>query len=197
MKLPTNMSEAEVLATIRKVVNTLAPNFVFGPYDLDDIKQEATLIALQGLEFYDSRRPLENFLMVRVRRRLINFRRDKLHRNDPPCRTCAAGGFCTGAQPRAHCAAFAAWLKRNTAKSRLMCPTHFDSHQDDCLRQDSTVVDDAHLREVLRAIDAHLPVELRGDYLRMREGAPVSAAQRARVREAVREIVGDAATTEN
>src|SRR5690348_1481836 len=111
MTVPPGMTEAEVLEAIEKAVNALASSFTFGIYDIDDIKQQGRLYALQALatEKYDPSRPLPNFLYAHIRNRLINLKRDKLHRNDPPCKECASGEPC---QPDGHCKKFLEWRKR-------------------------------------------------------------------------------------
>ena len=59
MKLPKNMTEEEVLKTIEHIANKLCYKFKFGYHGVEDMKQQATLFALEGLEAYDEKRPLE------------------------------------------------------------------------------------------------------------------------------------------
>jgi len=40
MNLPRGYTEQQVLEAIEVVVNSLAPSFVFGFYDLEDVRQE-------------------------------------------------------------------------------------------------------------------------------------------------------------
>ena len=76
MKIPSNMSEEEVLEKIDLVVNRIAPRYTFNGYEVDDIKQEAFIICMEALKRYDCKRPLENFLSVNLSNRLKNFVRD-------------------------------------------------------------------------------------------------------------------------
>ena len=62
IKWPSNISQEDVLKIIERIVNRLSSKFKFGYYDIDDIKQEARIEALNGLAHYDEKRPLENFL---------------------------------------------------------------------------------------------------------------------------------------
>jgi hypothetical protein len=87
----------EVVETIARLAGILSHNFAFGYYGQDDIKQELTLYALQGLADYDSgglnkagevKRPLEKFLFSHMKNRLFNLKRDKFRRADPPCLSC-------------------------------------------------------------------------------------------------------------
>ena len=55
------MTEEEVLETIEKIANKLCYKFKFGYPGVEDMQQQATLFALEGLDSYDEKRPLENF----------------------------------------------------------------------------------------------------------------------------------------
>ncbi len=76
MKIPKNLSEDQVIAQIKTVVDRIAPKYTFSGYDSEDIKQEAFIICMDALDRYDPSRPLENFLSVHLSNRLKNFVRD-------------------------------------------------------------------------------------------------------------------------
>ena len=76
LHIPSNMTEEEVIETIERVATRLCRKFRFGYHEVDDIKQQASLFAWEGLEKYDEKRPLENFLWTHVRNRLYNFKRN-------------------------------------------------------------------------------------------------------------------------
>jgi len=76
MKIPSNMTEAEVTKEINAVVNKIAPKYTFYGFEKEDIKQESFMICMDALERYDPTRPLENFLSVHLSNRLKNFVRD-------------------------------------------------------------------------------------------------------------------------
>lgn len=77
MPVPTGIPTEEVLRIIERVVGPLSIKFKFGSYDVEEIKQEATIIAWEAIvKSYDESRPLENFLRVHVRNRLLNFKRN-------------------------------------------------------------------------------------------------------------------------
>jgi len=82
------VSEKHFLETIDKICYKLLHKFKFGYHDIEDMKQQAYIFALQGLENYDTSKPLENFLWTHIRNRLFNFKRDKYQRPDRPCNTC-------------------------------------------------------------------------------------------------------------
>ncbi|NDG29759.1 sigma-70 family RNA polymerase sigma factor [bacterium] len=79
MKIPSNMTESQLMKSIETVVNRIAPKYTFNGYDVDDIKQESFLICLDALDRYDENRPLENFLSVHLSNRLKNFVRDNFY----------------------------------------------------------------------------------------------------------------------
>ncbi len=196
MKYPEGKTEEQVLAAIERVVNMLAPSFAFGYYDVDDIKQYARLDALLSLKKYKpfnkngKEQPLENFLYIRIKRRLLNLHRDKLRRPDPPCKKCHAGNFCNDGQA---CKKYCAWVVRNNSKANIMRPLDIENVNDEngVTHSVSDVVGEVEMTEVLRLIDERLPLELRPAYLQMREGVVIPKAKRLQVEEAVREIVKD------
>jgi DNA-directed RNA polymerase specialized sigma24 family protein len=193
VKLPPTVSEDQVVQAINKVVAILAPSFVFGCYGLDDIKQEGRVFGLQAMAKYDPSRPLENFLYSHIRNRLINLRRDKYHRNDPPCKLCQEAVANRTAHPDGrYCAKFLAWRKRNAAKANLMRPLDLEHVSDETeknARRESDVVEGAEVREALKLIDEGLPVELRATYLQMRAGQAVSKARKEQVVHAIRSLL--------
>jgi DNA-directed RNA polymerase specialized sigma24 family protein len=194
MNLPPGVSEASFLQATEKVVNILAPSFAFGYFGIDDIKQQARLFAIQAMDRYDVTRPLDNFLYSHIKNRLINFRRDKFRRNDPPCASCHCSiqGETTH-EDRKYCKAYEAWLNRNSRKQNIMNPLDIAYISDEAepnTRRESTVVEDIEKDELLRIIDMKLDVELRQVYLQMQAGATVPKAKREAVQKAVLEIIG-------
>lgn len=194
MKIPPGYTEATVLEAIEKAVNILAPSFVFGYLDLDDIKQIGRVFAMELLEkeTFDASRPLANYIYRHLRNRYINLRRDKLRRNDPPCARCHSGNPC--GPDGETCARYAGWLARNNAKANLMRPLdiqHISDEREKRTRSESTVSDDVERAELLEKIDRALPVELRSSYLQMRDGVALPRAKRQLVLDAIHKILGD------
>ena len=94
MKIPEGMTEEDVLSSIDRVANGLAYKYKFGYYGVDDMKQEARLLAIEGLERYDSSRgKLETFLWTHVSNRLFNIKRNKYSRPDKPCFDCPLNAY--------------------------------------------------------------------------------------------------------
>lgn len=80
------MTSDEVIYCIEYIVNYISPRFVFYPYDLDDIKQHARMLALEAIAGFDPQSKkstgtpeerLRAFLFHHIKMRLINLQRDK------------------------------------------------------------------------------------------------------------------------
>lgn len=193
MKVPAGYTEAEVLASIEKIVNSLAPSFTFGYFDVEDIKQEGRFEALKVLEEekFDETRKLDNFLYTHIRNRYINLRRNKFKRSDPPCIKCHEGRPC--GEDNDFCQAYAEWFKRNSAKANIARPLDIDHISDENekhTREESEVHEQVEVEELKRIIDERLPVEYRAIYLQMQSGVVVPKVKRLQVEKLVREIVG-------
>lgn len=199
MKIPPGLTESEVITALQTAANALA-HFKFGPNDEDDIKQQAILYGLQALEKerYDPRlgqdglptRPLVNFVYTHMRNRLCNYFRDTCSRSDPPCRSCHENlpGQTTHPGGR-YCAKYEAWLKRNMSKQNILCPTDIAEFEGGVGSTADVVSESVETSEILRIIDTKLPVSMRGDYLRMKDGESLPKARRLEVENAVREII--------
>lgn len=193
MRVPTNMTEKQVLQAIDKVVNILGPSFTFGYFDVDDIKQQGRLFAIQAMEKYDEGRPLENFLYSHVKNRLINFKRDKYRRNDPPCQLChnAIAGK-TPHEDGQYCDKYLSWRKRNLSKQNIMNPldiTNISDEKESRTRMESSVLEDVETTEILGIIRERLPIELMSTFLQMKDGVSVPKPKRLEVERAVLAIL--------
>jgi len=80
MEFPEGVSEEKFLAAYHFVIDKIAHKYVFTSFECDDIRQEAFLIAYDGLKSYDKGRSLENFLYIHLSNRLKNFKRDNYYR---------------------------------------------------------------------------------------------------------------------
>lgn len=167
MKTPKNMTEQEVIDTITKVARHLAPKYVFASYDLDDIFQEAFILGIEGLEKYDQKRPLSNFLFTHISNRLKNFKRNNYYRLDI--------GTAQQIQDR---------------KKSLLEPLDIDAIYSICTQDKTT--NDAYVNEILKIIDEKLPAEYRRDYLKLTTNSPLSKGRKAMIVKVIQEILDDA-----
>ena len=183
MMIPTNMTETETIATISKVVNRLGKKYTFGFYSVEDVRQEAWIIAIESLDKYDEERPLENFLAVVLSRRLLNLKRNKFCRPDEIC------DVCKNKDP--NCKKCKQREMRNQSKKFLMEPidiSHIRDEHEKNMRLENDFISDIEDGELFAIIDKHLPVELRGDYLRLKSGVYISKPRREQIHTAIYEI---------
>lgn len=167
------MTEAEVLATMTRVVDRIAHKYRFGYFDIDDIKQEAFIIAMEAMDRYDEARPLENFLAVHISNRLKNFKRDNFFRPDyvPP-----SGKI----------------INDNNTKRFLMEPLDIDNIRDEHernMRGEENIVDDLAKKELMSIVDTSLDMGLRSDYLRILHGVYVPKPRREQIYESIMQIL--------
>jgi DNA-directed RNA polymerase specialized sigma24 family protein len=165
MMYPSGVTEQSFLIACSGAMKKFNQTHTFGYFDFDDIRQELYILAMSGLEKYDPNRPLENFLATHLQNRWINLKRDKYHRADPPCKLCHNNTPCASAPgQKGVCEKYKKWAERNGRKANLTKPQPFDEwdHARDNHSQ-------AEMREIETIIDVYLPIELRKDYLKMRE----------------------------
>ena len=167
------MTEQEVLAVIEKIANRYCHKFKFGYFTAEDIKQEAFIIAVDALDRYDETRPLENFLSSHVKNRLINFIRDN---------------YCRQQKEDADIK----WELRNNAKKFLMEPldiSNIRDEQEKNMRNENDFIEDIFTREMFDLIDSELPVDLRSDYLRIKDGVYVPKPRRQQIYDEISKII--------
>lgn len=174
MIVPSGMTEAETFSTLDKVCKRLAAKYQFGIYDKDDIYQEAIIIAMSGLEHsYTPGRPLENFMAVHVNNRLKNLKRDKYMRPEPT--------FSSAEEEHD-------WRLKYQSKQNLNDALSIDHVRDDSESSMWSKVDfvnDYEVKEIFEQIDQKLPIDMRADFLRMRQGVSVPKARRNQIEDTI------------
>lgn len=196
MNIPQGYTEEEVVKIIDKALKGFCHKFRFGYFEHDDIYQEGFIIAMDVLEKYNGKDPLENFLRVHIRNRLINFKHNKYSRHEPPCTSCPfydpdkklSNNQCSEFIDKEDCDRWASWVKRNSAKENLMRPMGIDAVSE----EESLITDElfnkANFAEIRRQIDRNLDSELRADFLRMLEGIYIPNERKNRVKDAIKEM---------
>jgi len=182
---------------IEKIANSLCYKFKFGYHGVEDMKQQATLFALQGLENYDESRPLESFLWTHVRNRLHNFKRDNYHRTDKPCLGCPSYNTgcrseCSEFEDKANCELFHAWATRNANKMNLMSPVNLadmQNEENEVMAHDDDLNEFISQREFMQLIDENIPMEFRKDYLRLKNGIKLPKARRLALIDAIKTVL--------
>lgn len=178
--LPNNVNEEEFLIVLENISKRLGNKFKFGYHTFEDMKQQAAIFALEGLNRYDSSRPLENFLWTHVRNRLFNYKRDHYQRPDVPCNTCPffdkyrvkTQSQCTEFSNRNDCELYNAWYTRNNAKKNIMKPVDIENTPSPSRTLD--VEDLVDNNEILNIIDIKIPTPYRDLYLKFRHGDKIS-----------------------
>lgn len=178
-KYLNGVDENEFLEAVDKITKKLIYKFKFGYHEAEDMKQQATVFAIQGLEHYDKSRPLENFLWTHVRNRLFNYKRDNYQRPDKPCIGCPffdknytkSDNQCSKYKNRSDCEPFNAWETKNSSKKNIMKPLAIDYLSD--APNSFNTNDLIKNKEIMNIIDKNLPIKLRPIYLNVLAGQKV------------------------
>jgi len=167
MKIPKGMTEQQVIETITKVADRQAAKFRFGYYEVEDMRQEAFIIAMDALDRYDEKRPLENFLAVHVNNRLKNFKRDNFYRMNN---------------------------EKHESKKLIMDPIDIARVRDEKeknMKTDDSFKDGLERDEIANIIDKYLDIGMREDYLKMLNSVYVPKPRREQIQNAILNIMRD------
>lgn len=202
-KTNKTVDETTLLNVIDIITKKLAYKFKFGYHDIEDMKQQISVFAIEGLKNYDHKRPLENFLWTHVRNRLFNYKRDNYQRPDKPCLTCPlydahlkeSFSGCKKFNNKNDCDLFASWSKRNSNKKNLMYFTTidevknygnaFEDHNEDPLLKNISN------KEILNLLDEKLSDEYRTIYIKMKSGSKVNKMDQNKLLAKIKELIKD------
>jgi DNA-directed RNA polymerase specialized sigma24 family protein len=183
-QLSNNVTEEEFLIVLENISKRLAHKFRFAYHSYDDMKQQAAIFALEGLEKYDQTRPLENFLWTHVRNRLFNYKRNNYQRPDKPCFTCplfdksykCSNNQCSTHTNKQDCELYAAWSKRNDTKKNIVQPTNIedDSAHPSKIVDISTMIQN---QEIINFLDSNISHDHREAYLKLKHGVKIPKQQ--------------------
>lgn len=182
------VDEDEFVRIIDIISKKLAYKFKFGYHSFDDMKQQISIFALEGLKNYDHKRPLENFLWTHVRNRLFNYKRDNYQRPDKPCYSCPLfkNPTCTKFSNKNDCELYYSWSKRNQHKKNLMHLTTIDEIKDyGNIFIDNTIENS----EILNLIEQNINGEERTIYLKLKDGNKVNKADMLKLITKLQEII--------
>lgn len=189
---PLAVDENEFLNIVDIISKKLAYKFKFGYHDFNDMKQQISIFALEGLKNYDHKRPLENFLWTHVRNRLFNYKRDNYQRPDKPCLTCPfyAQSSCTKYNNKNDCELYSNWSERNSAKKNLMHLTTIDEIKNYGNLFSNNITDNnVANQEIIQLIEKSLTGDERVIYLKLRGGTKVNKADMAKLTNKIKEIL--------
>jgi hypothetical protein len=191
----THLSEQQIIDIIDKIASRLGPKFRFGYHTNEDMKQQASLFAWDGMVAWDGVRPLENFLWVHVRNRLYNFKRNNYGRPEKPCEHCPLKAYdpnckkstsgCTKFENLMDCGLYKGWTDRNASKRNLMSSytVIFDQPQD------IDASDIVFKRDLFDLLDRQMPVYLREDWIRLTNNLKISKIRRQKILDKIEEIL--------
>lgn len=149
----------EQLDIIQKISNKLAPKYVFGVYDEDDIRQEIFIIAAKALQNFDPKKAtLENFLFVHISNRLKTLIRDN------------------------HYTSGKNWIEDR--KKNIINTVHIDKideNKEEACHLNIEQEENLDKKIIFELIDKHLPSYIRADYLRLLYGISIPTARKERV----------------
>lgn len=188
------ITEQEFVRVLDIISKKLIYKFKFGYHEIEDMKQQAAIFALQGLENYDNTRPLENFLWTHVRNRLFNFKRDNYFRPDNVCETCPffdpkykkSSNQCSKFKNKNECDIYSQWNERNKVKKNLMQPGNIDDNNH---TNSNDILDNISNSEIIDIIEKEIDTKFRETYLKLKGGAKVSKQELSKLQTHLQEII--------
>jgi len=194
-KLPNNVSEEEFLKVLDNISKKLGHKFKFGYHDFDDMKQQAAIFAMEGLERYDNSRPLENFLWTHVRNRLFNYKRNNYQRPDKPCLTCpfydkhysCSNNQCSEFKDKTECELYSSWSTRNEAKKNIMKPSYIEHD----IQNNNSLINNIQNDEIIKFLDDHVSFEYREIYLKLKHGDKIPKQQLTKLQNHIATLMND------
>jgi hypothetical protein len=197
-KLPNNVDEQQFLNALDNISKRLGNKFKFGYHSYEDMKQQAAIFALEGLEKYDSSRPLENFLWTHVRNRLFNFKRDNYQRPDLPCANCPlydklgknSSSNCLKYTDKTECELYNNWLVRNTNKKNIM-KLYGSENLHEIHKHENDINHNISNQQIFDIIETHIPSQHRELYLKYRYGDKLSKTNQNKIVKIIKQILKD------
>jgi hypothetical protein len=196
-KLPNGVTEDEFLTVLDNISKRLGHKFRFGYHDFDDMKQQAAIFAMEGLQKYDRSRPLENFLWTHVRNRLFNFKRNNYQRPDKPCLTCplydklysCSDNQCSKYKDKSECELYSSWASRNDAKKNIMQPSHIEHELHGSKLQTGDFVEFIQNKEIITFLDDNIQSEYRETYLKLKHGSNIPKQQLLKLQKHISQLM--------
>jgi DNA-directed RNA polymerase specialized sigma24 family protein len=196
------IDESELLKVIDIISKKLAYKFKFGYHEIEDMKQQISIFALEGLQNYDHKRPLENFLWTHVRNRLFNYKRDNYQRPDKPCLSCPlydphlakSYSGCSKYTDKNDCSEYVHWHSRNSTKKNLMHLSTIDELKDygsAFTTQEDSLFSQISNGEIVNKIEENLNGENRITYLKLKNGGKVSKSDSEKLIAHIKNILED------
>lgn len=152
------MTEEEVLEIIERVSSRFG-RFKFGIYDEDDIKQESVILCIDALDRYKPGRPLENFLCVHVRNRLLTLMRDEGGTEGP-----------------------------KSTLSNPIPIYNIDEEKESSMMYEDLTLNNIIIEEMKEEINKRIPLDNRMDFIKMMNGQKVNKFKRTIIMELLEDL---------
>jgi hypothetical protein len=197
-QLPHGVTEEQFLLVLDNISKRLGHKFKFGYHSFEDMKQQAAIFAIEGLQKYDNKRPLENFLWTHVRNRLFNYKRDNYQRPDKPCLSCPffdahckkSLNQCSEFTDKNECDLYASWELRNTSKKNIMKPTSMDSSQEAAIHShNKDIPTSVFNKSIIDLLDKYIPAQFREHYIRLKHGEKIYKSDMNKLYSIIHEIL--------
>jgi hypothetical protein len=190
-----DVSEEEFLRVLDNIGNRLANKFRFAYHEIEDMKQQAAIFAIEGLENYDNKRPLENFLWTHVRNRLFNYKRNNYQRPDKPCLKCPlfdknfqnSVSGCSKFRDKNDCEPYKAWSNRNESKKNIMQPSFIEDESQ--LVKPSGLNNFIENKEIIQFLDNNIESDYRESYLKLKHGVKLPKQQLLKLQNHIKELM--------
>lgn len=200
MYVPPGLTEEELVQTVQNVVRKIARKYKFGYYVEEDLEHEALIILIEQKileKYYDSSKPLENFLYVVLKTRLGNLKRDKYIRRDPPCVRCPLKAFlppdgCSAYKDKMDCKFYKKWVVSNESKKNLMHTINIDNVcdvEEPSMSYDIDFIEDIDMDETKRLLLDNLDIKARKYFIKMENGIKIPSSEFTYLTEKIREIL--------
>lgn len=172
------------LKIITEVAASLAVKYQFGYYNKDDIEQEAILIGIEKLPKYKPESgTLKTFMYTAIGNGLKNFKRNKYHRLIS--KHCSDRN-CKGSKTCEKCYQREQYINR---KKNIMSPSDIEEAKNVEDTFHSNALEELELQETLSIIDEKLPIEMRLDYLKMKDSIKIPKSKRLAIEAKIVEIL--------
>lgn len=194
-KKKNQIDEQEFIRVLNNISKRLAYKFKFGYHSFEDMKQQAAVFALEGLEKYDHSRPLENFLWTHVRNRLFNYKRDNYQRPDKPCLKCRfydakcskSNNQCLEYTNKDDCEEYKTWNNRNSNKKNIMKPSSIEESAE--LSSSDSLINAISNKQILDLLDREIQTEFRETYLKLKHGEKVYKSELDKLTKHIKNIL--------
>lgn len=195
MHVPEEFEKEEIIDIVNDILDYLAPNFTFGYFDDDDMKQEGFIFAMEALPRFNAGYgcSLKTFLSRHITNRFLNMVRNKLYRYTPPCFDCKhyRDNNCKKYERQQYCSKWHRWNYRNESKKSLMEFSNGKSANDEEETFEHDIPSLIDGKELLNYVSKRIKLSDRADFCRFIEGAKLPKSRKREIVFIIKEIASD------